>query len=102
MSAHPNCRIGSVTLRESGLRIVRLTDGVERTRRAILSQVRAMIDGMGTDTPSVGFAFVVWSADGTSNAIGCSYPGSNIPGILIPDFARNRLLAAKIDEWVHS
>jgi hypothetical protein len=36
---------------------------------------------------------------GASDAACRAYPGSNIPSIAIPDFARNRLLARKIHEW---
>jgi hypothetical protein len=97
---HPGCRIGSVTHKASGFRVVRLHDGPERTRHAIMSEVRSMLDGLSeNDRPVVGFAMVMWNADGTSNAACKAYPGSSIPSIAIPDFARNRLLAEKIEEW---
>jgi sorbitol-specific phosphotransferase system component IIBC len=89
-----------VTLKPSGLRIVRLSSGPERTRRAILAETREMIDGMEANgRPVVGFAMVMWDCDGSSDAACRAYPGSNIPSIAIPDFARNRLLARKIGEW---
>lgn len=97
---HPNCRIGTVTHKASGFRVVRLSDGPERTRRAILTETRDMIDNMTADgRPVVGYALVMWDADGGSDAACRAYPGSNIPSIAIPDFARNRLLARKIYEW---
>lgn len=92
---HPGCRIGAVTFKDNGLRVVRLFSGPERTRRAIVAETREMIDGR----PVVGFAMVMWAADGSSDAACRAYPGSNIPTIAIPDFARNRLLAEKICEW---
>jgi hypothetical protein len=65
-----------------------------------MAETRAMIDGMTADgRPVVGFALVMWDADGSSDAACRAYPGSNIPSIAIPDFARNRLLARKIGEW---
>jgi hypothetical protein len=99
-SKHAGCRIGSVTLKESGLRIVRLSSGPERTRRAIMSETREMLDGMVADgRPVVGFAMVMWDCEGHSDAACRAYPGSNIPTIAVPDFVRNRLLASKIVEW---
>lgn len=99
-SLHPGCRIGAVTHKASGFRVVRLSDGPERTRRAIMAETRDMIDGMTAEgKPVVGFAMVMWDATGGSDAVCRAYPGSNIPSIAIPDFARNRLLARKIYEW---
>lgn len=92
-----------MTLKESGLRIVRLSSGPERTRRTILAETREMIDGMMSDgRPVVGFALVVWDSNGSSDAACRAYPGSQIPGIAVPDFVRNRLLAEKILEWADS
>jgi hypothetical protein len=92
-----------VTLKASGLRIVRLSSGPERTRRSILAETREMLDGMEADgQPVVGFAMVMWTADGSSDAACRAYPGSNIPSIAVPDFVRNRLLASKILEWSKS
>lgn len=100
---HPGCRIGAVTHKASGLRVVRLRDGPERTRHAILDETRQMIDGMTMDgRPVVGFALVMWDSSGGSDAACRAYPGSNIPSIAIPDFARNRLPARKIGEWSKS
>jgi hypothetical protein len=100
MSVHPGCRIGTVTHKASGFRVVRLHDGPERTRRAIIAETRRMVDDMSSDGERVvGFAIVMWTADGTSDAVARAYPGSQIPSIAVPDFARNRLLASKIEEW---
>lgn len=97
---HPNCRIGAVTLKASGFRVVRLQDGPERTRRAILRETREMIELMNADgKPAVGFALVMWDSDGGSVGVARAYPGSSLPSIAIPDLARNRLLAAKVMEW---
>jgi hypothetical protein len=97
---HPGCRIGTVTLKASGFQIVRLHDGPERTRAAVLRETRNLIDGMAGDgRPVVGFALVAWDSVGGSDAVCMTYPGSNIPSIAIPDLARNRLLAAKLCEW---
>lgn len=100
---HPGCRIGTVTHKASGFRVVRLHDGPERTRAAIMNETRNMIDGMSADgRPVVGFALVMWDSEGRSDAACRAYPGSDIPSIAIPDFARNRLLAEKIGEWSKS
>lgn len=98
--SHPACRIGRVRLKESGLEIVRLHDGPERSRRAIMQETRDMLDGMTSDgRPVVGFAMVMWDSDGGSAAVCKAYPGSNIPSIAVPDFVRNCLLARKIYDW---
>lgn len=100
MNAFPNCRIGTVTHKASGFRVVRLHDGAERTRGAIMRETRAMLDSMTADgRPVVGFALVMWDADGGSEATCKAYPGSNIPSIALPDMARNCLLARKTMEW---
>ena len=65
-----------------------------------MTETREMIDLMNADgKPAVGFALVMWDSDGGSAGAARAYPGSNLPGIAIPDFARNRLLATKIIEW---
>lgn len=98
---HPGCRIGRVRMKDSGFEIVRLHDGPERTRRAILRETREMLDDMTEDgQPVVGFAMVMWNSNGASSAVCRAYPGSCIPSIAVPDFVRNRLLASKIEEWV--
>ncbi len=51
------------------------------------------------DEPIVGYAVVLWVADGGSIAVARAGEGSTIPSVALPDFARNRLLAAKIEEW---
>jgi hypothetical protein len=97
---HPGCRIGTVTHKASGFRVVRLHDGPERTRRAIMAETRQMIDNMTLEgRPVVGFAIVMWDSEGASDAACRAYPGSNIPTIALPDFVRNRLLASKIADW---
>lgn len=99
-TTHPGCRIKSVTHKTSGFKVVRLTQGHERTRASVLAETRACLDSMETGAqPIVGMALVLWTADGTSDAVVKAYPGSNIPSIALPDFVRNRLLAAKIEEW---
>ena len=99
--SHPGCRIKSVTHKASGFRVVRLTHGHERARAAVMAEVRGCLDGMETDDkPVVGMALVLWCADGGSNAVVKAFPGSNLPSIALPDFVRNRLLAAKIQEWM--
>lgn len=45
-----------------------------------------------------GFAFMIWDTDGSSTVDAANMDG-NIPTILIPDFVRNRLLAARIEQW---
>lgn len=100
MAPHPNCRIGTVTLKASGFKIHRLSDSHERTRERVMGETRACFDNMTYDGREVvGFALVMWDSDGGSDAVLRAYPGSNIPSIAMPDFVKNRLLAQKIMEW---
>ncbi len=76
---------------------------VDSDRQLIERRIRSAIDGlMSSGTLPVGFAFVIWAEDGLSAADMGGNDKNRIPGILIPDFARNRLLAEKIEEWTMS
>jgi hypothetical protein len=44
-----------------------------------------------------GFAVVVWGKDGTISSMLRS--DGRIPGILVPDLVRNKLLAERIEDW---
>lgn len=44
-----------------------------------------------------GISLVTWGKDGSSTCMLLS--DGQIPGILVPDFVRNRLLAKKIEDW---
>ena len=100
---HSGCRIRSVTHKASGFKVIRMMTGPERTRSAIIREATSMFDAMISDgRPVVGMALVLWDGDGGSAAALKAYPGSLIPSIAMPEFVRNRLLAAKIEEWVHT
>lgn len=100
MSAHPGCRIRSVKLKGGGPRIVRLTDGAERSYASIMAEMRDLIAGMREEDASpVGFAVIAWDGNFRAWCALKSYPGSPLPPIFVPDFVRNRLLAEKICEW---
>jgi len=44
-----------------------------------------------------GFALVIWHENGATTADVANW--GNLPGILIPDLVRNRLLGDKIEQW---
>ena len=46
-----------------------------------------------------GYAFVAWDADNWSITARWAGPDSRIPGLLAPDYVRNRLLASEIESW---
>lgn len=50
------------------------------------------------DDRIAGYAIVVWAPDGASTA-DIRSTGNTVPGIMVPDFVRNRLLAEKIEQW---
>ena len=62
-------------------------------------RIRALLDSHHAHADTAGFAIVVWGADGSSTCDLGAGKRSNIPTILVPDFVRNRLLAAKIIDW---
>ena len=91
------------------LRSVRYKDGRGELRvmpdhrasdKALIERrVRALLDAHHANSDTAGFAMVLWGADGSSTCDMGAGKRSNIPYILIPDFVRNRLLAAKIIDW---
>lgn len=50
-----------------------------------------------SDSNIAGWALVVWSSDGASTVT--QQGGGIVPGILVGDFARSRLLADRIERW---
>ena len=97
---HPGCRIRSVRDKASGFVLHLLTPQTQRARISFLREMRELVDECQTNNePIVGYAVVLWVADGGSIAVARAGEGSTIPSVALPDFARNRLLAAKIEEW---
>ena len=100
---HAGCRIRSVRDKASGFVLHLLKPQTERARASFLRDVRDMVDRFHRDgSPIVGYAVVIWGADGASMAALRAGEGSSIPSIAMPEFIKNRLIAAKIDEGVHS
>lgn len=88
------------------LRRVRFKDGrtieVLRPKPSDDQHIRAQLKkvvawAMEMDRPLGGAAIAVWDIDGSS--ICDLQSNGTIPAILVPDFVRNRLLAAKIEDW---
>ena len=97
---HPGCRIRSVRDKASGFVLHLLPPQTQRARISFLRDMRDLIDKCQADgLPMVGYAVVLWDAHGGSVAVARAGEGSTIPSVALPDFARNRLLAAKIEEW---
>ena len=67
---------------------------VERDVRDTLDQHFAQA---GLDI--AGCAFVVWDADFASTVAVWNGPASPMASITLPDFLRNRVLGAKIEDW---
>lgn len=65
----------------------------------ITGHVAASTDIMLKHGDIAGFAFVVWDREGGSIVCVKLKDSCTIPGILVPDFVRNRILAEKIQEW---
>jgi hypothetical protein len=97
---HPGCRIRSVRDKTSGFVLHRLHNTVERARTSFLCDMRSLIDAAHHDgRPIVGYAVVLWDSDLGSTASLRAGQGSTIPSIAMPEFVKQRLLAAKIAEW---
>lgn len=100
-ASHPGCRIRSVRDKASGFILHRLQDRTDAARVSFLRDMRSQVTAMQSDgRPIVGYAVVLWDADGGSNASLVAGQGSSIPSIAMPEFVKNRLLAAKIQDWV--
>ncbi len=102
-AAHPGCRIRSVRFKATGLVLHRLQDRTDEARVSFLRDMRWLVDAAQQDgRPIVGYAVVMWDADGGSSASLRAGRGSTIPSIAMPEFVKNRLLAEKIIEWSRS
>ena len=100
---HPGCRSRSVKYKHTGfiLHIMKAQSDIVRIN--VMSETRNMLAGFESDgKPVVGFALVMWGSDGASSATIISGEGSAIPAIAMPEFIKNRLIAAKIEEWCRS
>jgi hypothetical protein len=94
------CRIRSVRYKGSGFVLHRLEQPIEKARRALMQETAQMVDEFHRDgRVMVGYALVIWDASTASSATIRCGAGSTIPSIAMPDFVRNRVLAAKIEEW---
>lgn len=62
--------------------------------------IKRVNDVMARQKDIAGYAIVVWGADGSCTSQSQSGPRSALPGIYVPDFVRNALLACKTVEWV--
>lgn len=91
-------RLRSVRLKSGGAAFhIMRTPTAEQDRANVEYWVKHTLDAH--DARICGMALVVWDQDCASTATLRANPGSPIPGALIPDFVRNRLLAEKIEEW---
>lgn len=102
MSPHPGCRIGPVTHKASGFRVTVLSKMSDRERILFMQTMRGSLDDHGSDRRIAGFALVLWDEEGRSTATMYVGTGSHVLSMQVPDFARNRLMAAKICEWAKS
>ncbi len=94
---HAGCRIGRVRPKDKSAELVILPAFDDRNRAEILRRVRIVLDCQTSGY--AGFAFVVWGPDNGST---CDAMGSEMmPSILLPDFVRSRLLAARFLQWAH-
>ncbi len=82
----------------SHLWVVCLETNQDKIKKSMKNRIDSVVE-MHTDSCKVnGFVVMIWDNDGTSTCDAVNFEG-NIPGILIPDFVRNRLLAQKIETW---
>jgi hypothetical protein len=89
-----------VHFKATGLVLHRLQARTDEARVAFLQEMRSLVDDFQEGgLPIVGYAVVLWDADGGSSASLRAGRGSSIPSIAMPEFVKNRLLAEKIMEW---
>lgn len=101
---HPGCRIRSVTHKVSGFRVEVIPKSSDREHILFMQAMRAALDEhrSSSDRRIAGFAMVLWDEEGSSTAMMHVGSGSHVLSMQVPDFARNRLMAAKICEWANS
>lgn len=102
-------RIKSVTFKDSGFKVLTLPPSrldAKPPTRVTLEHAKRQLEGLfeGVDHKPVGVVMVVWDGEYASNCAvlqpnGPEWLPGMLPGILIPDFVRNRLLAQKIISW---
>jgi hypothetical protein len=69
-------------------------------RAHVLGEVKDIVNAHGDAGCNIaGFAFVIWASDNASTATVRCGPLSTIPSVAMPEFIKQRLLAAKIEEW---
>src|ERR1700732_3264585 len=90
-------RIRSVRMKNGGAS-VRVLHNLEPD---LANDVRGWLnDALGEHGGGLaGFAFVLWDGAGNSTCTLKANAKSRIPGILIADFVKSRLLAERIVEW---
>jgi hypothetical protein len=82
----------------SALWVICMGNQEEEKREFVEQCVMRALERHETGGRLGGFAFMVWDTDGSSTVDAANMDGT-IPTILIPDFVRNRLLAARIEQW---
>ena len=101
MMAHPGCRIRTVRDKKTGFTLHVLRSEADSSRIAFLRDARTLVDKFRDGAGSIaGFAVVLWDAELQSNAMLRASERSQIPSIAMPEFIKNRLLTAKIEEWL--
>jgi len=91
-------RLRSVKFKSGGsIRLVQFADP-KADRAYVEEHFTATLDAHGQDI--VGFALVIWGADGSSTVRSRMKPSTGVPPSLVPDLARNRLLGEKIFDWI--
>lgn len=90
-------RFGKISLKSGGeVRLLGAApDGV---RARVEKRLRSCLDEM--DDEIVGYAFVVWSSDGTSVADLEITDASRLPRSLVPEFVKQRLVAETVGTMV--
>lgn len=97
MTAHPGCRIKSIRPKNGSAKVIIFPDSSVKDRIGCLRRVRDILDNLSA--PMAGAAFVVWDANLQSGGFIAASARSRIPSIAMPEFIKNRLIAAKIEEW---
>lgn len=96
-------KVGSLRLRsvrlKSGGGEIRVMPGPTRDDDLRYAERRLLETIRSTQGRVAGFAMVAWSPDNGSVSVLTVNEGSKIPSIMVPDFVRNRLLAAQIEAW---
>ena len=92
--------IGKVTFKKTGKTIRFINNRMPDDQRYIVDEINCILTKGDLGNELAGFAFVVWTKEGSSISSCRVQDCCKIPRALVPDYVRNLLLSDVIQHWV--